>query len=67
MWEPPRWFSQREEESVDDQVEELFEMGATRRSTSSFGRAIVAVEQKGKKTVTGLFHRRSIFGLSGLF
>jgi hypothetical protein len=47
VWVPPRRLSQREEQSVDDKVNELLNMDAITRSTSPFNTPIVVVEHKG--------------------
>jgi len=52
VWVPPRRLSQREEEIVDEEVDELLKMGVITRSTSPFNTPIVVVEQKGKSRVS---------------
>jgi len=47
VWVPPRRLSQREEEIVNEEVEELLQMDTITRSTSTFDTPIVVVEQKG--------------------
>ena len=47
VWVPPRRLSQREEQIVDDKVNELLNMDAITRSTSPFNTPIVVVEHKG--------------------
>jgi hypothetical protein len=51
VWAPPRRLSRREEQIVDEEVDELLKMGAITRSTSPFNTPIVVVEQKGKSRV----------------
>jgi hypothetical protein len=51
VWVPPRRLLQREEQIVDEEVDELVKVGAITRSTSPFNIPIVVVEQKGKSTV----------------
>jgi len=51
VWVLPRRLSQREEQTVDEGVDELLKMGAITRSTSPFNTTIVVVEQKGKSRV----------------
>jgi hypothetical protein len=51
VWVPQRRMSQREEQIVDEEVDELLKMGAITRLTSPFNTAIVVVEQKGKSRV----------------
>ena len=51
VWVPPRRLSQREEEIVNEEVEELLQMDTITRSTSTFDTPIVVVEHKGKNRV----------------